>query len=1196
MVRFEQVVNGVPVFQSETRAIIDRYGRLVRTLGLLVPGVNFAEPMTNLIPPTQALASSMERVGIKLDVSLMTSTNLNPEGTRTSIVANDPMISNEVTSQLVYFPLAPGILIPAYSQSALTESKYDWYTIVDAQTGATLWRKNIRNDSSTHEARFRVYVQADGKTPADNPAPHSPTTNTVGLGTQYAAISPTIVNMLTVQDIVASQNGWINDCPGGGCTTAETQTLGNNVHAYMDSQGGANANLPDTNAAFVLDGAGKPLGNPDANSRNRDFLGTAPRNFQTGYIPPPQAGNPESGQTCTGNGNNGTLAIDQFRRGMITQLFYVTNWYHDQLYNLGFNEAAGNYQVTNFSGMGFGNDRVLAEGDDRSSTNNANFSSPPDGASGRMQMFRFTGPTIDRDGDLDAEIVMHELTHGVSNRLIGNSAGLNWDIGGGMGEGWSDFYALSLLNNTNADDPDGLYAEGAYATFKAFGLTTYLDNYVYGIRRFPYTTDNSINPMTWADVDQVTNNLSGGIAPDPLQNNVGGAGEVHNSGEIWCLTLWEVRSRIIRDPAGANGDVPTGNHTMLQLITDSLKMTPLSPTFTDGRDAIIAADGATHSYANEASIWAGFADRGLGYNSSVPNAKMLANVAPYIGIVESFSVPYLDKGTVSFSDSPGGNGNGAIDPGEQLTFNVPLKNPWQNASKGVASATATLTSPTAGLTIVNGNAAYGAIAPQATTTGTPFTVRIGSAVPCGSVINFTVNTSSSLGASTFTFSFRVGTASGTGAPITYTRTESPALTILDNRPVGVTSTINITDDFEIADLNYRINSITHGFADDIVAGLRGPTSYGTTPVAFIGALVDNGFGGVNITNMVVDDQATEDMLEAPNASAPYSRSFQTVYNNAIWASLGFGPEDAVGQLSRFNGTSTKGDWKTVISDQFAVGAGTLGGWSLIITPTAFTCTPFACPPPVITCPANISKSNDPNQCGAVTTYATPGATSPCATPGPVVCSPASGSFFPKGVTTVTCSSTDDMSQIGTCTFTVTVVDTQAPVVTCPTSQTVVTPNVNATCSTVTFTATGSDNCPGVSVVCSPPSGSCFPMGATTVTCTATDMSSNTASCSFGVGVFNVCLQDDSNPGTVFIGNSQTGAYRFCCGGTVYTGTAIVVKHGNTVTFSHNPADRRVTVNYDGSALKGTASLQSPPGTVKCTITDRNTANNSCSCQ
>jgi hypothetical protein len=93
----------------------------------------------------------------------------------------------------------------------------------------------------------------------------------------------------------------------------------------------------------------------------------------------------------------------------------------------------------------------------------------------------------------------------------------------------------------------------------------------------------------------------------------------------------------------------------------------------------------------------------------------------------------------------------------------------------------------------------------------------------------------------------------------------------------------------------------------------------------------------------------------------------------------------------------------------------------------------------------------------------------------------------------------------------------------------------------------------------------------------------------------VCLQDDSNPSIVFLGNTITGAYRFCCGGTVYTGVATVTKKGNVATFQHNPPDRRVQASVDGSVFKGTASLQSPPGVTKCTITDRDTRNNSCVC-
>ena len=64
--------------------------------------------------------------------------------------------------------------------------------------------------------------------------------------------------------------------------------------------------------------------------------------------------------------------------------------------------------------------------------------------------------------------------------------------------------------------------------------------------------------------------------------------------------------------------MPTGNDTMLQLVTDALKMTPINPSFTDARDAILDADCATNACANEASIWGGFADRGLGYGAIAP--------------------------------------------------------------------------------------------------------------------------------------------------------------------------------------------------------------------------------------------------------------------------------------------------------------------------------------------------------------------------------------------------------------------------------------------------------------------------------------------------------------------------------------------------------------------------------------------------
>ena len=949
MLRMEQVVGGRAVFQSETRFLLDRDGRLVRSLGLMVPDARGRAPQLHaaqLISAADAVVSLLGSIGHSSSAAAFaTSPTARPGWFE--LAETDGLVAGAVTAREVLFPLAPGVLVPAWSLVVFTEGDADWYAIVDAETGGVLWRKNIRNSVSTHEARFRVYVQADGITPADSPAPQSP--NTAVPGQQFGEILPTIVMMSVAQDITASPNGWIDDCPGGVCTANETQTLGNNVLACMDRA--APANVCDTDAASQLDGNGRPTGNPDINARNRDFLGTAPRDFQTNFLPPPQggAGNPEVGQTATGAGNgSSTGPTDIFRRGSVTGQFYASNWYHDKLFALGFDEPSANFQLLNFQGMGgVPGDRVLVDVQDAASTNNANFSTPPDGTSGRSQMFRFTGPTIDRDGGLDNEILFHELTHGTSNRIVGNAAGLNWDPAVGMGEGWSDFYALSLLNNTVGDTVTGRFASGGYATYK-FPSGVYVDNYQYGIRRFPYTTDNTVNPMTWADVDDVTNNLGGGSLPgSSLTFNLNGGMEVHNSGEVWALTLWEVRGRIIADPAGANGSVPLGNQTTLQLVTDGLKMTPIDPSFTDARDSILDADCATNACANEESIWGGFADRGLGYNSATPFNVLFGYVAGHLGVKESFSLPYLDVVDTSTDvdvDDSSGNNNGAIDPGEPIFLNVTLTNPWRAAGKAVTSATAVLSTGTSGITIWDNTAAFGAIAPQGSAAaGDDFLITVAPSVLCESSINFTLTVTSNLGTTATTFSLRVGAVSGTDAPVTYTFDPNPDLVIPDGIRRAVFTTGTIPDDYEIADLNLRADSVTHPFVGDLTFMLRSPEGIGVDSISLIGGLIDGGSGD-NLTNMVIDDDlpsaATEDMVQQPPTSAPMTGDWLPVFN-APWPTLaGFPPEDPVGTFERYTGKSSQGVWSMAASDQFTPDAGTLNSWSIIVTPVNRVCAAF----------------------------------------------------------------------------------------------------------------------------------------------------------------------------------------------------------------------------------------------------------------
>jgi hypothetical protein len=215
----------------------------------------------------------------------------------------------------------------------------------------------------------------------------------------------------------------------------------------------------------------------------------------------------------------------------------------------------------------------------------------------------------------------------------------------------------------------------------------------------------------------------------------------------------------------------------------------------------------------------------------------------------------------------------------------------------------------------------------------------------------------------------------------------------------------------------------------------------------------------------------------------------------------------------------------------------------------------------------------------------------------VVAIPPSGSTFPVGVTTVTATATDTSGNTATCSFTVTVMDTQAPVIVCPTNVVVVPPTMGDPCAVVNYPApVVTDNCPGATFVCAPASGSCFPVGVTTVTCTATDASGNTATCSFNVTTFDLCVQDDSNPTKVVLVNTTTGQYRFCCGGNAYTGIGTVTVKGNLVTVQHNNTNRRVLIKVDRGINQGTASLQSPPGTIVCSIRDTNLTNNSCICQ
>ncbi|WP_141698600.1 HYR domain-containing protein, partial [Streptomyces lushanensis] len=122
-------------------------------------------------------------------------------------------------------------------------------------------------------------------------------------------------------------------------------------------------------------------------------------------------------------------------------------------------------------------------------------------------------------------------------------------------------------------------------------------------------------------------------------------------------------------------------------------------------------------------------------------------------------------------------------------------------------------------------------------------------------------------------------------------------------------------------------------------------------------------------------------------------------------------------------------------------------------------------------------------------------------PVPVVCVPLSGSAFPVGRTTVTCTATDSVGNVGTDTAVFTVVDGGAPVVQVDDRIVEITGGTGAV---IRYTAGARDVIDGsVPVTCAPPSGSRFPVGRTTVTCTAKDRAGNTGR---DTAVFTVVLR------------------------------------------------------------------------------------------
>ncbi|CAO3599911.1 unnamed protein product [Absidia cylindrospora] len=319
---------------------------------------------------------------------------------------------------------------------------------------------------------------------------------------------------------------------------------------------------------------------------------------------------------------------ESYQDAAVTNLFYWCNMAHDLFHRYGFDEKAGNFQQDNLGrgrtsvdgddGGGGENDAVVANAQDGSGRSNANFATPPDGQHGKMRMYVWDETHPMRDGDFESGIVIHEYTHGVSNRLTGgpkNSNCLGWGEAGGMGEGWGDFVATILrMKPEYKHDID-------------FGMGDWA-NGGESIRRYKYSTSIATNPSTYKIMDQFE------------------YWSVHAKGEVWAEMLYEVYWQLVdkygftsdwfpptpattsnhrgipimstRDLLAAkNHIISYGNTLTLQLVMDGMKLQPCSPSFVNARDAILDADRALTGGENYCTLYTAFAKRGLGVKAKL---------------------------------------------------------------------------------------------------------------------------------------------------------------------------------------------------------------------------------------------------------------------------------------------------------------------------------------------------------------------------------------------------------------------------------------------------------------------------------------------------------------------------------------------------------------------------------------------------
>lgn len=750
VVALRQTVGGVEVFHGDIKVLLDRDRRLVGIAGSPHPAAHPGSARSFVLSRPAAVALALRDLyGVDLVASALRSRGGAGGWERFDLAAARVRFHQPARARPVYFPLGdqlvPAHLVELQSSAAGSRARDVYQYVIADDDGRLLYRR----DATDYESfNYRVWADPDGDhRPHDGPvADWTPHPTGDPNGGAVPATAPVLVAM-------EGFNHNPDDLPDPWLPPGATETRGNNVDAYVDHT--------------------DPQGLSDGEYRASV---TAPGTFDRVYDTDAEP-----------------LVSQHQSMAAATQLFYVINWMHDWWYDSGFTEAAGNAQFDNFGRGGEDGDILLAEAQDAAllgARNNANMSTPLDGASPRMQMYLWSpldknaaldvaplnqgftvgmatfgpnnydvtgdlvlfqdgvgpnptdgctapvndlvgkialvdrgncsfetksslaaaagasgvliannvdspvalGPGSDnnipdpaiptqglfmadgaalkaalengpqtahmtgetgpeRDGTLDNMIVAHEWGHYIHHRLVDCGS----KMCSAMSEGWGDWFGLHMVLR-DGDDLDGTYADALYAA----------SNPYFGIRRVPYSVSPAANALSFRHVSK------GEVLPQghPMQAGPADNSEVHNAGEIWASMLWEAYVALHK---AHSGDLTFDQvrRLMGDYVVAGMMMAPTEPTFTQQRDAILMAIGAT-STADMVTVAQAFAVRGAGTCAVSPPTTS----TDFVGVIEDLGLQ-ADLALLSLTvddDLFSCDNDGVVDLGEAGTIRVQIQN------------------------------------------------------------------------------------------------------------------------------------------------------------------------------------------------------------------------------------------------------------------------------------------------------------------------------------------------------------------------------------------------------------------------------------------------------------------------------------------------------------------------------------------